>query len=73
VITRVRGISNKRYDWQCGKGKGNDQERVGKTTLLNWNEGGAFKCRDGISIKDQGMTRVKVITNKHPTKKMILD
>jgi hypothetical protein len=51
VITRVRGISNKRYDWQRGTGKGNDQEQVGKTTLLNWNEGGALKCRDGISIK----------------------
>ena len=24
---------------------------MGRTTLLNWNEGGALKCRDGISIK----------------------
>jgi hypothetical protein len=51
VITRVRGISNKRYDWQRGTEKGNDQEQVGKTTLLNLNEGGALKCRDGIRIK----------------------
>jgi hypothetical protein len=70
VITRVRGISNKSYDWQRGKGKGNDQERVGKTTLLNWNERGGFKMQrwDKHQGKDQAMPRVRVITVKHTTK-----
>jgi hypothetical protein len=70
VITRVWGISNKSYDWQRGKGKGNDQERVGKTTLLNWNERGGFKMQgqDKHQGKDRGTPRVRVITVKHTTK-----
>jgi hypothetical protein len=70
VITRVRGISNKSYDSQRGKGKGNDQEWVGKTTLLNWNERGGFKMQGRYKHqgKDQGTPRVSVTTVKHTTK-----
>jgi hypothetical protein len=62
-------MSNKSYDWQHGKGKGNDQERVGKTTLLNWNERGGFKMqrRDKHQGKDRGTSRVRVIMVKHTT------
>jgi hypothetical protein len=44
---------------------------MGKTTLLNWNGRGGFKMQvqDKHQGKDRGMTRVKVITDKH-TKRM---
>jgi hypothetical protein len=43
---------------------------MGKTSLLEWNERGGFKVQvhDKHQGKDQGMTRVKVITDKHTTK-----
>jgi hypothetical protein len=44
--------------------------RMGKTTLLNLNRRGSFKIwvHDKHQSKDPGMTRVKVITDKHTTK-----
>jgi hypothetical protein len=46
---------------------------VGKTTLFNRDEREDFKMliRDKYQGKDQGMTRVKVITEKHTTKECI--
>jgi hypothetical protein len=49
------------------KKKGRTRAGRGKTTLLNWNGRGSFKMQvqDKHHGKDQGMTRVKVITDKH--------
>jgi hypothetical protein len=62
-----KGISNESYDRQRSRGRGNDQERVGKTTLLKWNGEGGFKMlvQNKHQGNDRGMTRVKVITDTH--------
>jgi hypothetical protein len=47
--------------------KGMNKSGIGKTSLLKWNGRGGFKMQvqDKHHGKDQGMTRVKVITDKH--------